>query len=104
MLWEKLKYYFNEQGLLQPYIGGGFGVNRVTFSEPVDAYEDNVVLPMSLGISAKVDRYGVFLEYSYAKSLYQSEITDNHRSDIGQYFGDLKLTGRAINLGVRWMF
>lgn len=98
-----LKHYFNEEGLLQPYLSAGLGIIAATFSEPVDTTVDDFVLPMSIGITTKIAQYGMFLDYTYAPQIFQTNYT--YSSDgIGHFSGNLNLGGTAITLGVSRMF
>jgi outer membrane protein W len=94
MLSTALKYYYNEQGLLQPFVGAGIGFYYAKLNAPVAADFLNYIIRFNLGVSTKISRYRIFLAYTNA----QRVETDSNATK------NLNLSGDAINLGVGWMF
>lgn len=101
-----LKYYFNRDGVLQPYLGTGFATYSAKLSAPVNKSFVNYINHYSVGVAKEFDVLRIYLQYYYSKAVSKEEasLDESGTAAIGEYIGELDLTDQGFNVGVSWIF
>ena len=101
-----LKYYFNEDGWFQPFVGLGMGMYSAKLTGEVHNTFVNWLYQAKLGLSVKVSDFRIFAVYTHALVYEEQDATQDNSGDaaIGEYVGSLDLSSRRLNLGVAWLF